>query len=220
MMVRRSFLIWIGSIAAWAGAVFAHSRRTFLLDSALDSSQGDAVWSFPWDSFLWGVGGLTLLCIVPFILPTVWIANQKRARKLSPDDDSAFIVGVRNYHRSVARGGPLERARRLGHISNVLVARSSGIELMGGVLKLKSRWEVKWGNIEEIDQITLTVRTHHVAGVGVSMRVKGFTIPLEFALVSARFPWADVAGHAEVKAAIDQLRMLHDKNSSSDLARR
>jgi hypothetical protein len=80
---------------------------------------------------------------------------------------------------------------------------------MGGVLKLKSRLELSWGDIEGIDQFALTVKTHHVAGAGVSMRVKGFTIPLEFALVSARFPWADVAGDSEVEAAIDQLRALH-----------
>lgn len=209
MMVRRVSLIWIGSIAAWAGVVFGHSRRTFRLDSVLDSSQGEAVWSFPWDLFLWGAVGLALVCMVPFMLATTWIANQKRARKLFPDDDSAVILGVRNYHRSLASGGPLAKVRGLGHISNVLVASSRGIELMGGVLKLKSRWELSWGDIEEIEQFTLTVKTHHVAGVGVSMRVKGFAIPLEFAVVSARFPWADVAGDSDVKAAINQLRGLH-----------
>ncbi len=208
-MVRRILLIWIGSIVAWAGVVFAHTRRTSWLDSVADSSQGEAVWRFPWDLFLWGAVGLALLCMVPFMLATTWIRNQKRARKLFPDDDSAVIVGVRNYHRSLASGGPLERVRGLGHISNVLVATSRGIELMGGVLKLKSRWESSWGDIEEIDQFALTVKTHHVAGAGVSMRVKGFTIPLEFALVSPRFPWADVAGDSDVKAAIDQLRGLH-----------
>jgi hypothetical protein len=209
MMVRRLSLIWIGLIVAWAGVVFAYSRRMSWLDSVVDSSQGEASWSFPWDLFLWGAGGLALLCMVPFMLAPIWIVNQGRARRLFPDDDSAVILGVRNYHRSLASGGPLERVRGLGHISNVVVASSRGIELMGGVLRLKSRWESSWGDIEEIDQFTLTVKTHHVAGAGVSMRVKGFSIPLEFALVSARFPWADVAGDSEVKAAIDQLRALH-----------
>lgn len=207
-MVRRLCLIWIGLIAAWAVLVFGYSRRTFRLDSVLDSSQGESGWSFPWDLFLWGAIGLSLVSVVPLMLATTWIANQRRARRLFTDDDSAVILGVRNYHRSLASGGPLAKARRLGHISNVIVASSRGIELMGGVLELKSRWELSWGDVEEIDQFTLTVKTHHVAGVGVSMRVKGFNIPLEFALVSARFPWADIAGHSEVKAAVDQLRAL------------
>lgn len=219
-MVRRLTLIWIGSIAAWAVLVFGYSRRRFLLDSVLDPSQGEDGWSFSWDWFLWGAAGLALVCLVPFMLAPTWIVNQKRARKIFPDHDSSVILGVRNYHRSLASGGPLERARGLGHFSNVLVARSRGFELMGGVLKLKSRWESSWGDIEEIDQFTLTVKTHHVAGVGVSVRVKGFTIPLEFALVSARFPWADVARESEVKTAIERLRTLHDRNGSSDLARR
>jgi hypothetical protein len=171
MMVRRSFLIWIGLIAAWVGLVFEYSRRRFLLDSTLETSPGEARWSCPWDLFLWGAAGLALVCILPLMLGTIWIANQKRARKLFPDDDSAVIVGVRNYHRSLASGGPLEKVRGLGHISNVLVASSRGIELMGGVLKLKSRWELSWGDVEEIDQFTLTVKTHHVAGDGGSIRV-------------------------------------------------
>jgi len=209
MMVRRMCLVWIGLIIVWAVLVFGYSRRTFRLDSFLETSQGEARWSFPWDLFLWGAVGFALVCMVPFMLAPLWIANQKRARKLFPDEDSAIILGVRNYHRSLASGGPLEKVRGLGHISNVLVARSRGIELMGGVLELKSRWELSWGDIEEIDQFTLAVKTHHVAGVGVSMKVKGFTIPLEFALVSARFPWADVAGDSEVKTAINHLRALH-----------
>ena len=211
MMVRRVALIWVGSVAALAGLIAGYSRRTSWLDSIADPSQGDAGWSFRWDLFLWGAVGIALVLAVTMMLPIIWIVNQKRARKLIADDDSAVIVGVRNYHRSLLRGGPLAKVRRMGHFSNVLVARegaSSGIVVMGGILRLRSRWETSWAAVEEIDQFTLTPKAHHVAGVGVSMRLRGFAIPLEFALVSSRFPWADVAGKSEVTEAIERLRTL------------
>lgn len=209
-MVRRVLWIWIGTVAAWAVLVFGYSRRTFRLDSIVDPSQGEAGWSFPWDLFLWGAVGFALLFMVAMILPTMWIVNQRRARKLFADDSSAVITGVRNYHRSLASGGPLAKVRRLGHFSNVLVARGPGILLMGGVFKLRIRWETSWAAIEAIDQFVLTPKTHHVAGAGVSMSVKGYSIPLEFALVSSRFPWGDVAVESEVSEAIDQLRGLRN----------
>lgn len=210
MTVRRMALIWFGSVAALAVLVFGYSRRAYWLDSIVDPSLGDGVWSFRWDLFLGLAVGFTLLIVLLMMFPILWILNQKRARKLLADD-SAFIVGVRNYHRSLVRGGPLAKVRRMGHFSNVLVAReraSSGIVVMGGVFRLRSRWETSWAAVEEIEQFTLTPTTHHVAGVGVSMRLRGFAVPLEFALVSSRFPWADVAGESEVTEAIKRLRAL------------
>lgn len=209
-MVRRVALIWVGSVAALAVLTVGYSRRTSWLDSIVDPSQGDAGWSFRWDAFLWGAVALTLVLVVVLMPPIISIVNQRRARKLFADDSSEVIVGVRNYHRSLASGGPLAKVRRLGHFSNVLVARGPGIVLMGGVLKLRSRWETSWAAIEAIDQFVLTPKTHHVAGVGVSMSVKGFSIPLEFALVSSRFPWGDVAVESEVSEAIDHLRGLRN----------
>lgn len=211
MMVRRAALIWAGSIVALAVLTVGFSSRTSRLDSITDPSQVDAGWSFRWDAFWWGAGALTLVQVVVMVYPIFWIVNQRRARKLFADDDSAVIVGVRNYHRSLAPGGPLAKARRLGHFSNVLVARegvSSGIVVMGGIFRLRSRWETSWAAVEGIDRFALTPKTHHVAGVGVSIRLRGFAAPLEFALVSPRFPWADVAVESEVIEAIERLRAL------------
>lgn len=211
MMVRRAALIWAGSIAALAVLTVGYSSRMSRLDSITDPSQFDAGWSFRWDSFWWGAGALTLVQVVVMVYPVFWIANQRRARKLFADDHSAVIVGVRNYHRSLAPGGPLAKVRRLGHFTNVLVARegvSSGIVVMGGILRLRSRWETSWAAVEGIDRFALTPKAHHVAGVGVSIRLRGFAVPLEFAVVSSRFPWADVAVESEVAEVIERLRAL------------
>lgn len=210
MMLRRISLIWIGSVCAWAGLVFGYSRRRFLFDSDSESSLVEGNWSFRWDLFSWGALGLTLVCIVLFMQGTLSVINQKRARQGFPNDRSVVILGVRNFHRSLVSGGPLAEARGLGHFSTVLVASERGIRLMGGVFKLESRWELSWAGVEEVVLFTLTAQSHHVAGVGVSIRVKNFAIPLEFALVSSRFPWVDVASEPEVRLAIDQLRTLRN----------
>ncbi len=211
MTVRRVALIWAGSTAALAVLTLGYSRRMSWLDSTVDPSQYEADWSFRWDVFLGGAVGLALVLVVVLMLPIIWIVNQRRARKLFADEDSAVIVGVRNYNRSLAGGGPLAKVRRLGHFSNVLVARegvSSGIVVMGGIFRLRSRWETSWAAVEGVDRFALTPKTHHVAGVGVSIKLRGFAAPLEFALVSSRFPWADVAVESEVAEVIERLRVL------------